>query len=193
MGKKLIVRLTLFFLVLATGQTQVSAQSRIAGASASMAPKVVVNVDQNDSYRSNAEYAKAYATIRKVLKSRNSPLMDSTPAFVKNCIDHNLDCYLLPAITGLESSFGHAILPGSHNPFGWGGGYITFESWDEAIGTVADGLEKNYIGRGAVTIEQIGSRYAASPTWAPRVRAFMEQFERAETSGLNSEEIGLEL
>ena len=118
MGKKLIVRLTLFFLVLATGQTQVSAQSRIAGASASMAPKVVVNVDQNDSYRSNAEYAKAYATIRKVLKSRNSPLMDSTPAFVKNCIDHNLDCYLLPAITGLESSFGHAILPGSHNPFG---------------------------------------------------------------------------
>lgn len=193
MGKKLIVRLTLFLLILATGQTQVSAQSPIAGASATMTPKVVINSDRQDRYRSKAEYAKTYTAIRKVLKSRNSPLMDSTPAFVKNCIDHNLDCYLLPAITGLESSFGHAVHPGSHNPFGWGGGYITFESWDEAIGTVAAGLEKNYIGRGAVTIEQIGSRYAASPTWAPRVRSFMAQFEQAETSGLNSEEIGLEL
>ncbi len=193
MGKKLIVHLTLFLIILVTGQKQISAQSRIAGSSASFSRNSEGDAELSDTYRSNTDYVKSYMAIRKVLKSRNSPLAESSHMFIKSCITHNLDCYLLPAITGLESGFGHAILSGTHNPFGWGGGRIVFESWDEAIATVAAGLEHDYVGRGAVTIEQIGSRYAASPTWAPRVRSFMAQFKSAEAAGLNSDEFGLEL
>lgn len=193
MGKKLLIALTLLVLSLVVGQTPVTAQNRMAGASASLASQSEVTQEQLSNYRSNMEYVKAYNAIRKVLKKRNSPLVDSTPAFIKSCIDHNLDCYLLPSIAGLESSFGQALLPGSNNPFGWGGGYILFKDWEEGIDTVAAGLNKNYVSRGAVTVEQIGVKYSESPTWAPRVRAFMEQFRRAESEGLNSSEIGLEL
>ena len=124
--------------------------------------------------------AKKKLAIKRVLVRTNSPLIESVDEFVGTCDTYGLDCYLLPSITGLESSFGVYTHPGSYNPFGWGGGYIMFDGWDEAIKTVGKGLKENYIDKGAETVEQIAPIYAASKTWAPRVKSFMNTFEEEE-------------
>jgi len=118
--------------------------------------------------------------ISAVLSKYNSPILGSEDAFIKACRAYELDCYLLPAITGLESGYGRAIIPGSYNGFGWGNGRIMFKDWDDGILTVGKGLRQNYINRGAETVDQIGVIYAASPTWAQRVKAIMAQFEDEE-------------
>ena len=128
----------------------------------------------------NIRFAKKKIAISKVFKRYNSPLINSIDSFLFTCETYELDCYLLPSIAGLESSFGNHVLSGSNNPFGWGGGYIMFDTWEEGFMAVAKGLSKNYIARGADTIETMGPIYAASPTWAQRVRYFHNEFERVE-------------
>lgn len=120
------------------------------------------------------------SVIREVLEDKNSPLVTEVDAFIDACTTYEIDCYLLPSIAGLESSFGKHLIQETHNPFGWGGGHIYFESWSDAFHAVAKGLRNNYIDRGAETIEQIGPIYAASPTWAIRVRSIHNKFERRE-------------
>jgi hypothetical protein len=171
----------------------IHAASPIAGDSARLALSPTVTKLSNKTYSSSAELIAKHHAIQKVLIQYNSPLIVSTQTFMQRCMEYDMDCYLLPAITGLESTFGQAILPGSYNPFGWGGGYIMFKNWDHAINTVAQGVAKNYIGRGATSVEAIGSKYAASTTWAPRVRGFMAQFKRAEAAELKSAQFQLEL
>lgn len=119
--------------------------------------------------------------IKNVLERYNSPLVDSASDFVKTCFKYDLDCYLLPSIAGLESTFGKFILPSSYNPFGWGGGYIIFSSWSEAIDTVGRGLRENYLDKWHLdTVEAIGRVYSESPTWAVRVNWFINQFKKEE-------------
>lgn len=145
----------------------------IAGNSATIAYNTV---NQN-----NTEYyfIKRLA-IKRILEKYHSPLLDSTDSFIQACMEHDLDCYLLPSISGLESTFGQFVASNSHNPFGWDGGYMRFDSWDKGINTVAQGLKQNYINKGATTLAQIGRIYSESPTWTPRVQFFMNQFTAEE-------------
>lgn len=173
MVKKLAVMLLLIAL-LALPKT-VSAES-VAGQSASLHSPA--SSDQRiDAY---VEKNIKRAVIREYLASRNSPLESEVDAFIDACTTYDIDCYLLPSIAGLESSFGKHLYPDSHNPFGWGGGYIMFETWSDGFHAVAKGLKNNYMARGAETIEEIGPIYAASPTWAIRVRSFHEKFTELE-------------
>src|SRR3989338_4962272 len=118
--------------------------------------------------------------IARLLKKYNSPLADEVDSFISACVTYELDCYLLPSITGLESTFGKFTYPDSYNPFGWGGGLIMFENWGKGIETVGKGLRENYINKGAETVEKIAPIYAASPTWSTRVQYFMSEFKREE-------------
>lgn len=118
--------------------------------------------------------------IKKVLNRYNSPLTDNVDDFLKTCGKYNLDCYLLPAIAGLESTFGKFIYPNSYNPFGWGGGYIMFANWNEGIETVGRGLRERYVNLGAQTTVEIGRIYSESPTWAIRVDILKKQFYNEE-------------
>jgi hypothetical protein len=119
--------------------------------------------------------------IKKVLEKYNSPLINSLDSFIDSCKDYDLDCYLLPSIAGLESTFGKFILPDSYNPFGWGGGYILFQDWNEAIQTVGKGLRENYINKGSNSIDDIGHIYSESSTWAVRVNIFINEFKMQES------------
>ncbi len=111
----------------------------------------------------------------------HSPFITEVDAFLDTCQKYQIDCYLLPSIAGLESSFGKFTHPESHNPFGWGGGYIMFDSWASCFDAVGKGIRENYINKWHVdTIETMGPIYAESPTWAQRVRYFHDQFEKAE-------------
>lgn len=118
--------------------------------------------------------------IESVLKRYDSPMADESEAFVKTCIKYEIDCYILPSIAGLESTFGKFIYPNSYNPFGWARGYMMFTDWSEGIDTVAKGLKKGYINKGATTLDTIGPIYSESPTWAVRVNYFVKQFEKEE-------------
>jgi len=113
--------------------------------------------------------------LEKVFAKYNSPLVPLAQTYVDTADKYGIDWKLLPAISGLESSFGVYLMPNSHNAYGWGGGYIYFNSWEEGIDKINATLKSNYYGRGANTVWTIGPIYAESPTWAVRVNSFMEQ------------------
>jgi len=119
-------------------------------------------------------------SIKNILEKYQSPLSDYVDNFIKVCYEKQINCYLLPSIAGVESTFGRYIIPLSFNPFGWGGGKIIFKNWEEAIEKVSEGLKKNYFDRGLTTIESIGKVYAESLLWSSKVLFFMNEFQKEE-------------
>lgn len=122
------------------------------------------------------------ARLRAYLTSHNSPLVDSAEHFVSEADRLNLDWKLVAAIAGVESTFGKHIPPYSYNGWGWGvftgqQDGIHFTSWNDGITEVSEGLRYNYVDRGAVTVEQMGRIYAASPVWAQNVNFFLNAIE----------------
>lgn len=166
-------RLILFFLLvpfLLFISQKAEASEKSAGRSAVLAS----NIPQaTDDYR--------VRTLRTYLEKYDSPLAPYAGRFVADADKYNLDWRLVAAISGLESGFGKAIPYGSYNGWGWGiygDNTLAFKSWDDGIDTVSEGLRTRYIDAwGAEDIYQIGSMYAASPTWAYRVQGFMNQIE----------------
>ena len=148
----------------------------IAGASAPL----VYNSFIRNSDIEEIRQKKVKTAIENVLKRYDSPMAEASESFVKTCIKYKIDCYLLPSIAGLESTFGKFVWPNSHNAFGWARGFMMFDSWAEGIDTVGAGLRKGYLNKGALTVEDIGPIYSESPTWAIRVNYFINQFEREE-------------
>ncbi len=124
----------------------------------------------------NASDMRAKA-LKKVFEKYHSPLISYADSYVSIADKYDIDWKLLPAIAGLESSFGKAQLAGSYNSYGWGGGRIYFNSVEDGIDTVLNGLKTRYMSRGATTVETIAPIYSESPTWAPRVRRFMNEID----------------
>ncbi len=115
--------------------------------------------------------------LQNVLEKYNSPLAPYAAFYIETADKNEMDWRLLPAIAGLESSFGLHQMPGSHNSYGWGGGHIYFDSVEDGISIVLGALKTKYASRGATTVETIAPIYSESSTWAPRVRFFMNKFE----------------
>lgn len=120
--------------------------------------------------------------LRNFLISFDSPLTDSADHFVAEADRLQLDWRLVAAIAGVESTFGKHIPYNSYNGWGWGvftgqQDGIHFKSWEHGITQVSEGLRYTYVDKGAVTLDQIGRRYAASPTWSWKVRFFLNKIE----------------
>lgn len=118
------------------------------------------------------------ALVSKFLLENNSPMAKSTDTFIKAADKYNLDWRLLPAIAFTESTLGKKTPFGTYNAFGWGVVANTnrgqnFESWDEAIFTVAKGLRENYYNQGLTTLESINARYAGDKNWHTKVKNAM--------------------
>jgi len=115
------------------------------------------------------------------LSEKHSPLAPYASVFIEEADANDIDWRLLPAISGVESSFGVAIPVNSYN--GWGFGiYGTnvrrFSSWEDGIATISAALHTDYILKGhATTVDQIGRMYAASPTWSVRVENYMQEID----------------
>lgn len=172
--KKIItlIMISLFFFLSA-----VSVHAEIlAGASALLVHNSFITQQEVEANRQR----QTKIVIENVLKRYNSPMAGDADAFVKSCVKYQIDCYLLPSIAGLESTFGRFIWPDSYNAFGWARGYMMFENWADGIDTVAKGLRKGYLNKGALSVEEIGPIYSESPTWAVRVNYFIRQFEKEE-------------
>lgn len=169
------------------------AANRIAGASATMAATVKKEASPSAALTANIkDYALKKQAIIRVLKDNNSPMIEHVDSFMKSCMKHKFDCYLLPAIAGHESVFGRMVAPGTNNAFGWGGGYIVFANWGEGIETVGDGLRANYVTEGPILPEVIGPKYAASTSWSNKIHYYMGRFIAAEQNELHSGDFALE-
>ena len=113
------------------------------------------------------------------LRAQRSPFAGNAADFINAADQYSLDWKLLPAISGVESGFGRAYIIGTYNAWGWGGGYIAFGSWTNAINTIAKGLRENYANHGLITPAQIAPVYAPpSYTWAANVQMYMDQIEK---------------
>jgi hypothetical protein len=116
--------------------------------------------------------------LKKFLGYYQSPLKYYANFLVKTADKYGLDWRLIPAITGVESTFGKAIPEGSFNAYGWANGAYYFDSWSQSIEVVAKALRQNYVDRGADTVEKIAPIYAPpSKTWAYKVNFYMEKIE----------------
>lgn len=116
--------------------------------------------------------------LEKFLSSYNSPLTDYAKDFVYFADENGLDYRLVPAITGVESTFGKHIPQNSYNAYGWANGNYSFESWEDSISTVSSTLKDKYIDGGATTINKIARIYAPpSTTWAGKVKYFMAKID----------------
>ncbi len=118
------------------------------------------------------------AKLRDYLRSQNSPLVEYAEDFVSLADKYNLDWRLIPAITGVESTFGKRIPYKSFNAYGWAGGEYRFTSWQESIEVVSKSLKEDYIEKGAPSLTKIGRRYCPpNPAWSGKVKFFMNKIE----------------
>ena len=174
--KKFILTLALFaFALLATGHVQAA---DVAGKSATMTAGI--DEDKPITLVTGTEKVKQKIARKRVRERYGSPLASTVDGFMAACTKYEIDCYLLPSIAGVESTFGKAYIPSTNNVFGWGRGVIPFDTFEDGYMTVAKGLRVNYIDRGAVTVEQIGAIYCEGDTWPGKVNFFMAQFKAEE-------------
>ncbi len=117
--------------------------------------------------------------LAKYLAKFNSPLQYHAQDFIDASETYQLDWKMLPAIAGVESTFGKHI-PGGFNAWGWGvygTQAIYFSSWKDGIFTIAKGLRESYLNRGLTDPYSINAVYAASPYWGGKVSYFMQDLE----------------
>jgi len=116
--------------------------------------------------------------LRNFLEKYNSPLTSYADEFVQYADENDLDYRLVPAISGVESTFGKRIPVDSFNAYGWANGEYTFESWEDSISHVSLVLKNKYIDKGAVSINQIAKIYAPpSSTWGKNVSFFVRKID----------------
>lgn len=113
------------------------------------------------------------ARLGKFFESQGSPLSPYAGDFVKIADKYELDWRLLPAITGVESTFGLFVPGGSYNPYGWNNGNFYFKNWVDSTKYVASQIKTRWGYAGTITPWKIGPQYAASPTWASKVSNYM--------------------
>ncbi|MBU0572206.1 hypothetical protein KKH23_00870 [Patescibacteria group bacterium] len=116
--------------------------------------------------------------IRQYLASYNSPLEPYAEYLVETADLYDLDYRLLTGIAQQESNLCKKIPPLSYNCWGWGihsTGSLGFDSFEEGIAVVSQGIKENYIDKGYTTIEDIMSKYTplSKGSWAFGVNKFI--------------------
>jgi hypothetical protein len=116
--------------------------------------------------------------LENFLSRYNSVLADYASEFVKYADENGLDWRLLPAISGVESTFGKQMINGTYNAYGWAGGLYRFASWEDSIATISKSLKEDYLEKGAPSLSRIAKRYCPpSSTWKYKVAYFMRKID----------------
>lgn len=134
-------------------------------ATASATPIVIVKED------------KRVTILNDFFTKKASPLASYSKFFVETADKYGLDWTLMPAISGMESSFGKEMPVRSNNPFGLGGGNLMrFATLYDAIEYEGKLLSKNYK---LAANHAIGSiycpKYECNQNWAVIVTNFSEE------------------
>src|SRR3989339_1446442 len=122
------------------------------------------------------------ANLKSFFRKYGSPLYNEAEIIVKVSDQYQFDYRLLPAIAMQESNLCRVIPHDSYNCWGWGiyGTTVTrFESYEQAIKTVAKGISENYIDEGLVTASAIMQKYTPSSngSWQHGVNTFLKALE----------------
>lgn len=147
------------------------------------AETVTASTPHGGSYPAEAEISDSrVANLKQFFRNHNSPLYDHAEFIVITSDKYQFDYRLLPAIAMQESTLCRAIPENSHNCWGWGiygDSVIRFDSYPEAIDTVAKGIRENYIDKGLTTASKIMEKYTPSSngSWARAVNTFMQALE----------------
>lgn len=137
---------------------------------------------QNNSISSEIEAKKLDNKARILsayLANFDSPLQYHAQDFIDASEAYGVDWKLIPAIAGVESTFGKHI-PGGFNAWGWGvygTQAIYFSSWRDGIFTLAKGLREGYLNKGLNDPYSMNRIYAASPSWGTKVSYFMQDLQ----------------
>ena len=121
---------------------------------------------------------------------RNMPLVGMGMTMVKEAYINNLDWRLLPAIAVRESTGGkNACDNVSYNPFGWNSCKTGFDSYEDAIATVARNLGGNnpntarsYDNKSIKQILQAYNPPYVAPKYASQVMAIMDDLGSPDTA-----------
>ncbi len=139
------------------------------------------NADESASLRPAAKTTASdyrVLNLRKFLTKFNSPLVPYADEFVFYADIYGIDYRMVPAISGVESTFGKRIPQNSYNAYGWANGDYRFASWEDSIDHVSMTLRTKYIDKGAPTIAKIARRYAPpSSTWGGKVKYFIGKID----------------
>lgn len=145
-----------------------------------LAERLVVSQPEQEMFIEARSLDEKALILRDYLSQHNSPLKDHAQDFIDAAQIYEVDWKLVPAIAGVESTFGKAI-PGGYNGWGWGvygTQVIYFSSWREGIFEVTRGLKENYIDQGLTTPLAMNRVYATSPHWGGKVAYFMADIEK---------------
>lgn len=122
----------------------------------------------------------------KLDRSLSSNLSGYGHAFAKHSIEYGVDPYLAVAITLHETGckWNCSNLVASCNNVGGMkgsgcGSYASFNTLEEGIEAMISNLSRNYINQGLTTPETIGTKYAASSTWATKINYYMDTIRNA--------------
>ena len=120
--------------------------------------------------------------VRQYLVYWDSPLEPYSDFIVEAADRYELDYRLTTAIAQQESNLCKLIPPGSNNCWGWGihsEGTLGFDSFEEGIETVSQGLREEYLDKGFGSVEEIMSKYTplSNGSWAAGVTKFMSEME----------------
>jgi len=123
--------------------------------------------------------------VENFLKSKKSPLYPYAGYMVKTADEYGLDFRLLAAIAVKESGGGRAMPKNSYNAWGWGiygDQVLGFNTWQDGILKVAQGLKKDYIDKGYRTPEELMRKYTPPSleiggTWAQDIQQFLSEME----------------
>jgi hypothetical protein len=120
--------------------------------------------------------------VRQYLAYWGSPLEPYSSFIVETADRYELDYRLTTSIAQQESNLCKIIPPGSHNCWGWGihsAGSLGFDSFEEGIETVSEGLREEYLNKGFGSVEEIMSKYTplSNGSWAAGVTKFMSELE----------------
>ena len=123
----------------------------------------------------------------KLNRSLHSDLSGKGEIFARLSIEYNVDPYLAVAIsmheTGCKWNCSRLVkscnnVGGMKGRPGCGGGaYASFPSLDEGIRAFISNISRNYASRGLTNPEDMGPKYAGSPTWAANVRSYMNEIK----------------
>lgn len=122
------------------------------------------------------------SNLKSFFRKYNSPLYDFAEIIVMFSDKYQFDYRLLPAIAMQESNLCRLIPEESHNCWGWGiyGNNVTrFDSYEDAIETVAKGLKEQYLDKGLITASAIMEKYTPSSkgSWQNGVNTFLRMLE----------------
>lgn len=174
MFRKIVLILVFFPLVFIFSSFSAYAEQKTKSTSATFAvSSSVVTPKYTHDNRGNA--------LKKFLEQYDSELAPESQIFVDEADKNNIDWKLVAAISGVESSWAHAEPAHCYNSWGYGifGDQVhCFLSYKEAIQVISHDLRHLYMDHwGATDVYSIGHIYAASPTWAARVSANMQEIQ----------------